>query len=81
MWTFSTPDSAWVEACADALRKTKAIFEVYLEELQREDGEDTLANNENKIEPVNNKVFVVHGHDGELKMRLLEHLKDKALNQ
>lgn len=79
--TFSTPDSAWVEACADALRKTKAIFEVYLEELQREDGEDTLANNENKIEPVNNKVFVVHGHDGELKMRLLEHLKDKALNQ
>lgn len=79
LWTFSTPDSAWVEACADALRKTKAIFEVYLEELQREDGEDTLANNENKIEPVNNKVFVVHGHDGELKNAIARTLERQGI--
>ena len=79
LWTFSTPDSAWVEACADAIRKTKAIFEVYLEELQREDGEDTLANNENKIEPVNNKVFVVHGHDGELKNAIARTLERQGI--
>ena len=68
VWTLDTPDSDWVEACADGLRKTKAIFEVYLEEMQS--GDDNRAQHigvDKKIVNSNNRVFVVHGHDGELK--------------
>lgn len=79
VWTFGTPDSAWIDACADALRETKAVFEVYLEEMQKEDEVDDLANNENKTEYVNNKVFVVHGHDGELKNAIARTLEKQGI--
>lgn len=79
VWTFGTPDSAWIKACADDLRKTKAVFEVYLEEMQKEDEVNTLANDENKAESVNNKVFVVHGHDGELKNAIARTLERQGI--
>ena len=67
VWTFDTPDSSWVEACADGLRETKAIFEVYLEELLNSDDDKEMTKvSDKKISNNNNRVFVVHGHDGEL---------------
>lgn len=76
IWTSNTPRTAFIGACASGLRSTKAIFETYLEELEEEicsgDIKAELSSND-KIEY--KKVFIVHGHNGELKeavARLLE---------
>ena len=62
VWTPGTPDEEWIKACADGLRQTKAIFEVYLEEMQSGDMEHVSNNNlDKKISNHNKKVFVVHG--------------------
>lgn len=62
----STPDSAFNRACVNDLKRVKAIFQTYLEEMK--DGE---VHNDN-ISPTKvclnrSKIFIVHGHDGELK--------------
>ena len=78
--TLDTPDSDWVEACADGLRKTKAIFEVYLEEMQS--GDDSRAQHigvDKKIGNPNNRVFVVHGHDGELRQSMARTLEKQGI--
>lgn len=79
LWTPATPDSAWIEACAEGLRATKAVFEVYLEEMQKADELDISATNGNKAECSNNKVFVVHGHDGELKNAIARTLERQGI--
>lgn len=80
IYTFATPHSAWVEACADDLRKTKAIFEVYLEELQSADAEEEPHFNLDKKTTNNNKkVFVVHGHDGELRQSIARTLEKQGI--
>lgn len=80
VWTFDTPDSAWVEACSDGLRETKAIFEVYLEELQSGDVEkETHAGLDKKTAGNNNRVFVVHGHDGELRQSIARTLERQGI--
>ena len=80
VWTFDTPHEAWVEACADGLRQTKAIFEVYLEEMQSEDAEHTPhIDLDRKIASHNNRVFVVHGHDGELKQLMARTLERQGI--
>lgn len=77
--TLDTPDSFWVEACADGLRKTKAIFEVYLEELQNSDDKEMTKVSDKKISNNNNKVFVVHGHDGELRQSIARMLERQGI--
>lgn len=63
LWTFSTPDSAFIQACKEGLDTTQAILLTYLEELkEKANGDSGVAPN---IEHL--KVFIVHGHDGELK--------------
>lgn len=79
VWSSETSDSDWIKACENGLKKTKAIFEVYLEEMQKEDEVDVLTNNEKKIECSNNKVFVVHGHDGELKYSIARTLEKQGI--
>lgn len=52
-----------VGACKKGLEKTKAIFLTYLEDLNANTtATTTLENNKNY-----DKVFIVHGHDGEMK--------------
>lgn len=75
----STPDSAFIEACAQGLRKTKAVLMTYLEDL-----EDEINTAATIVTPNENfsKVFIVHGHDGELKesvARLVEKQGIKAI--
>lgn len=63
LWTFSTPDSAFIHACKEGLDTTQAIFLTYLEELKEKTIDDKgVAANIDHF-----KVFIVHGHDGELK--------------
>lgn len=52
-----------IECCRNGLTSCKAIFETYLEDLQ----DDTASNASSLPTYKNNKIFVVHGHDGELK--------------
>lgn len=66
----------YIEACKEGLETTKAKFKVYLEEMEEErevinEESPKTTRNERKYE----KVFIVHGHDGELKeavARLIE---------
>ena len=54
-----------VEACRNGLLSSKAVFETYLEELAEE---EEPAAQPQPVQPGNmNKIFIVHGHDGELK--------------
>lgn len=68
VWTFNETHSDYVNACRSGLESTKAVFEVYLEEMKDEiilkDGVQTPQRNKNNQFL---KVFIVHGHDGELK--------------
>jgi predicted nucleotide-binding protein len=69
----NTPDSEFVEACARGLLRTKAVLQTYLEdvELSNSSEDDQLVSNTE----LSAKVFVVHGHDGEMResvARLLE---------
>ena len=79
LWTSGTPDSAWIEACADGLRATKAVFEVYLEEMQNNIEPDKPGSKEKQFQSPNNKVFVVHGHDGELKNAIARTLERQGI--
>jgi len=79
IWTSGTPDSAWIKACADGLRETKAVFEVYLEEMKNDDENDILENNKKQTGRSSNKVFVVHGHDGELKYAIARTLEKQNI--
>ena len=58
-----TPESEYITACQKGLKKTQAIFSIYLEELNEDDPTQKGA-----TKPLNfSKVFIVHGHDGALK--------------
>lgn len=60
-----TPKSAFVDACADGLRKAKAVLETYLDEFSAEGETGSTANVGDY-----SKVFIVHGHNGELRERV-----------
>lgn len=73
--TTSTPNSAFIRACQTGLRKTEAIFQTYLEEMA-EDAEPTPA----IVQPINfGKVFIVHGHDGELKQSVARIIEKQGI--
>lgn len=78
VYPMGTPNSEFVKACKTGLQKTKAIFQVYLDEIE----EDSIF--EEMSESIGNysKVFIVHGHDGELKQavaRVVEKQKIEAI--
>lgn len=77
--TFSTPRSEYVKACRDGLEITKAVFLTYLEEMEKEDVVET---EKVFIDSTYAKVFIVHGHDGEVKQsvaRLVEKQNIEAI--
>lgn len=81
----STPDSEFIYACREGLLTTKGIFLTYLEEISLEYKESENIKTM-KLERTFNDVFIVHGHDGELRekvARLLEkqNIKPIILNE
>lgn len=72
VYTLSTPDSAFVEACTNGLRITRDVLSTYLDEMEEELPKRNI---KAKVSTNFSKVFIVHGHDGELKeavARLIE---------
>lgn len=73
-FTSGTPDSAFVEACADGLRSAKAVLETYLDEFSDERETGSTANVGDY-----SKVFIVHGHNGELRERVARIIERQGL--
>lgn len=77
VWTYDMTDRDYIEVCTNGLREAREILLVYLEDLEEEQN-DMVTENENiELKTVNShtKVFVVHGHNGEMKeavARLIE---------
>ena len=78
IYTFNETASDYIEACKSGLVKSKAVFEVYLEELKENDvtqaDKNTQNNNISK-----SKVFVVHGHDEALKQEVARLIEKQGL--
>ena len=76
IFAMGTPDSAFVNACKDGLMTTKAIFLTYLEEME----EESSAPQKPSINsPTYGKVFIVHGHDGELKQAVARIIEKQGI--
>lgn len=73
-----TPKSEFIRACKEGLETSKAIFENYLEEMEEE------SHNSAAISIAQTRdyksVFIVHGHDGELKERVARLLEQQGIN-
>lgn len=79
LWLPETPDIEFINACRSGLLCSKSVFQNYLDEL--EESETSLASIP-KSNNTFNKVFIVHGHDGELKQsvaRIIEKQGIKAI--
>ena len=72
------PQSEFVEACRQDLNTSKAVFLTYLEELEEEYAE---AHSVEALPTTNSfsKIFVVHGHDGELKYAVARLVEKQGL--
>lgn len=78
IYTFNETESDYIEACKNGLVKSKAVFEVYLEELKENDvTPDNEATQDNSISK--SKVFVVHGHDEALKQEVARIVEKQGL--
>lgn len=78
IYTFNETESDYIEACKSGLVKSKAVFEVYLEELKENDvTPDNEATQDNIISK--SKVFVVHGHDEALKQEVARIVEKQGL--
>lgn len=74
-YTFDTTKAQFIEACAEDLKAVKAIFANYLEDMQEDNGDFEKDARKNISANNYKKVFIVHGHDAELKeatARLIE---------
>ena len=75
LYTFDTTKAQFIEACAEDLKAVKAIFANYLEDMQEDNGDFEKDARKNISANNYKKVFIVHGHDAELKeatARLIE---------
>ena len=74
IFTTGTPNSEFVAACQSGLRKTEAIFQTYLEEMAEEVAQKA------DVQPMDYaKVFIVHGHDGELKQSVARIIEKQGI--
>lgn len=78
IFTFDTPNSRFVEACIKGLQCTKAIFSSYLEEMEEET--ITLSTEITQTTTLDfKKIFIVHGHDGELKQSVARIIEKQGI--
>lgn len=68
-----------IQSCADGLRSCKAAFEIYLEDIEDEENH-FIAAKTTTHETSFDKVFIVHGHDGELKQSVARLIEKQSLN-
>ena len=61
-------DRVWIDSCRRGLKETKAILEAYLDDFI--DEAKSEAQTEHQPPKDMSKVFIVHGHDGELKQEV-----------
>ena len=67
-----------IKWCADGLRSCKAIFETYLEDMAEENTPTTQV--VSKLASINtDKIFIVHGHDGELKQSVARIIEKQGI--
>ena len=76
--TLNTQKSDYVRACKHGLETTKAVFLTYLEELEEP---NTAPNSQNALprDSAFTKVFIVHGHDGELKQSVARIIEKQGI--
>ena len=67
-----------INTCCNGLRSCKAIFETYLEDMEEENEIDTQSESNTKSGNMD-KVFIVHGHDGELKQSVARIIEKQGL--
>lgn len=70
-----TSDQSLIDGCKNGLIATKLVFRSYLEEIEGEGTEYV----ETKNRMAMNRVFVVHGHDGELKYAVARLVEKQGL--
>lgn len=69
-----------VIACIQGLKETRAKFKAYLEELRdTEEKDNSSTNNPGVVVNDYSKVFIVHGHDGELKEKVARLLENQDI--
>lgn len=73
LFTTGTPDSAFVKACQDGLKTSQAVFQTYLDEMS-----DEPTNSSNQQSDMS-KIFIVHGHDGELKQSVARIIEKQGI--
>ena len=67
-----------IQWCADGLNSCKAIFETYLEDMAEENTPTTQV--VSKPASINtDKIFIVHGHDGELKQSVARIIEKQGI--
>lgn len=74
-YAVGTPDSSFIHICKKDLSTTKSIFNNYMEDLAEENDDST----DNYSRDYSN-VFIVHGHDGELKNEVALLLEKQKIN-
>lgn len=80
---FNTSNNDYVQKCRDDLLSVKAVFKTYLEELEDEIPETNNTSSSEitqKIQNAYSKIFIVHGHDGELKEGLARMVEKQDLD-
>ncbi len=78
--TTDTSEELWIEACAWGLNEAKSLLEVYIEEIQENEHDDEQSENTAEhISVANKKMFIVHGHDGELKQLVARVLEKQGI--
>ncbi|MBR3482515.1 MAG: nucleotide-binding protein [Neisseriaceae bacterium] len=69
----NSPHSQYISYCKKGIEETQVILQTYLEEM--EENQNSLNENKDNLNMDLTKVFIVHGHNGEIKQkvaRLLE---------
>ena len=75
LFTIDTPHSEFVKACRDGLRKTQAVFQTYLDEISEQ---KSISTNDS-VHYTYSKVFIVHGHDNELKQSVARIIEKQGI--
>lgn len=77
MFTPGTPHSDFVEACQRQLKRIKLVFSEYLKDMENE-VEEIEPNSQ--CNPLNSKIFIVHGHDKGLQQEVARVIEKQGLS-
>lgn len=76
LYTPSTPTSSFVEKCKKGLLVAKGMLKTYLQEMEQE----AIVKKDEVVFKDKSKVFIVHGHDGELKSEVARLIEKQGLS-